>query len=234
MYRIAPSLLSPLVLVATTPVIAWVHAGSASIGGGGYRFASTTHAGIYGGVSERSYASVSTTHISAAGARSTGAYGVSHTTYTTAHGTTAYHSTYSGAAVYPGYHPPTTVNYYGSSCYNCGGWSSAGAAAAGVALGAAAGAAIASSNTAAATANAHYAGVAAGSANTAFAIGAIYATPPAGAVVTNVRGQTYYLGGSTWFMPSYGANGVYYRVVAAPQDSRVTWPPGCSRSRWRQ
>ena len=79
-----------------------------------------------------------------------------------ANGTTAYHSPYYGAA-YPAYHPPTTVNYYGSSCYNCGGWNTAGAAAAGVAVGAVAGAAVASANTAAATANACNAGVAAAS-----------------------------------------------------------------------
>ena len=30
------------------------------------------------------------------------------------------------------------------------------------------------------------------------------------------RGGTYYLCGNTWFKPSYGANGVYYRVVPAP------------------
>jgi hypothetical protein len=43
---------------------------------------------------------------------------------------TSYHSAHYGAA-YPAYRPPTTVNYYGSSCGNCGGWSTAGAAAAG-------------------------------------------------------------------------------------------------------
>ena len=28
--------------------------------------------------------------------------------------------------------------------------------------------------------------------------------------------RTYYLNGNTWFQPSYGANGVYYRVVPTP------------------
>ncbi len=136
-------------------------------------------------------------------------------TYNSAYGT-AYHSNYYGNAYYPGYHPPTTVNVYGSSCYNCGGWSAAGAAAAGVAVGAVVGASVASANTAAATSNAYAAGVAAGSASTAFAMGAIYAVPPAGAIVTNVGGVNYYLAGNTWFLPAYGANGVYYRVVPAP------------------
>ena len=31
-----------------------------------------------------------------------------------------------------------------------------------------------------------------------------------------VNGVAYYLCGNNWFLPSYGANGVYYRVVAAP------------------
>ena len=72
-----------------------------------------------------------------------------------------------------------------------------------------------SANTAAATANAYNAGVVAG-AGAAYAMGAIYATLPAGAVVTNVYGQNYYLSGNTWFQPAYGANGVYYRVVPPP------------------
>jgi hypothetical protein len=29
-------------------------------------------------------------------------------------------------------------------------------------------------------------------------------------------GSTYYLCGNSWFKPSYGANGVYYRAVSAP------------------
>jgi hypothetical protein len=95
----------------------------------------------------------------------------------------------------------------------------------------AAGAAVASANTAAATSNAYAAGVATGSANTAaatapaynagvtsatFAMGGIYAVVPAGCATPNVQGQSYYLCGNTWFQPSYGANGVYYRVVPAP------------------
>ena len=80
----------------------------------------------------------------------------------------------------------------------------------------AAGAAAASANTSAATSSAYSAGYAAGSTNTAYAMGAIYATLPTGAVPSPVGGTTYYVTGSTWFQPSFGANGVYYRVVPVP------------------
>jgi hypothetical protein len=124
------------------------------------------------------------------------------------------------------------VNYYGSGCYNCGGWSAAGAAAAGAAVGMAAGAAVASANNAAATSSAYTSGYAAGSASAAgdysagfaagsaaspmYAMGAIYPTLPAGCMLHAAQGKTYYLCGNTWFQPSYGANGVYYRVVPTP------------------
>ena len=49
-----------------------------------------------------------------------------------------------------------------------------------------------------------------------YGMGAIYATLPAGCIKPTVQGGTYYLCGNTWFKPSYGANGVYYRVVSAP------------------
>jgi hypothetical protein len=39
---------------------------------------------------------------------------------------------------------------------------------------------------------------------------------PCGTPVSGRLGSTYYLYGNTWFKPSYGANGVYYRVVPAP------------------
>jgi len=101
----------------------------------------------------------------------------------------------------------------------------------------AAGAAVASANTAAATSNAYAAGAAAASANTAnaynagvvagatgaapvvsttFAMGGVYAALPQGCITIPKNGATYYLNGNTWFLPSYGANGVYYRVVPAP------------------
>jgi hypothetical protein len=140
------------------------------------------------------------------------------TTVSSSSGTTAYayHPPYYGAT-YPAYHPPTTVNYYGNECYNCGGWSNAGAAAAGAAVGMAAGAAMSSAKSSAATSSAYSTGYAAGSAaSPTYAMGAIYPTLPAGCVSPNVHGTTYYLCGNTWFQPSYGANGVYYRVVPTP------------------
>ena len=133
------------------------------------------------------------------------------------HSTTAYHSSTYYGAHYSTYHPPTTVNYYGSSCGSCGGWSTAGAAAAGAAVGVVAGAAVASANTNAAASNAYASGYVAGSAaNPTYAMGAIYATLPPGCATPTVQGVTYYLCGNTWFQPSYGANGVYYRVVPTP------------------
>ena len=95
-----------------------------------------------------------------------------------------------------------------------------------------AGVAAGSATTAAATTTAYTAGVAAGSANTAVAynagvaagsaappaymMGGIYPTLPVGCVSPKVQGATYYLCGNTWFQPSYGANGVNYRVVPTP------------------
>ena len=65
----------------------------------------------------------------------------------------------------------------------------------------------------AASANAYQAGVAAGS---AYAMGAIYPTLPAGCAYSAVGSASYYNCAGTWFSPSYGANGVYYRVVPGP------------------
>ena len=178
------------------------------------------------------------------------------TTATTSYGTTAYHA--SGAyypppahAYYP-YHPPTTVNYYGSSCGNCGGWSTAGAAAAGAMVGDGRrrGHRLGQHGRhhvervqrrcrrrqrqhrgghvervsgrrrhgRASTTSAYQAGVAAGSAaaTPAYAMGGIYPTLPAGCITPKMQGTTYYLCGNTWFQPSYGANGVSYRVVPTP------------------
>jgi hypothetical protein len=84
------------------------------------------------------------------------------------------------------------------------------------AAGVATGAAAASTNTAVATSNAYNAGVAAGAASTAYSMGEIVATVPAGCGTPTVGGMTYYLCGNTWFQPAYGANGVYYRVVPTP------------------
>jgi hypothetical protein len=116
------------------------------------------------------------------------------TPYGTASG--GYNTYYGGT--YATYHPPTVVNSYSTGCYNCGGWATAGA----VAVGAAA-----------ASASAYNAGVAAGS---AYGMGAIYPTLPAGCIYSPFGGVSYYNCGNVWFSPSYGANGVYYRVVPAP------------------
>jgi hypothetical protein len=76
---------------------------------------------------------------------------------------------------------------------------------------------VASASTSATASNAYSAGYAAGSAaNPTYAMGAIYATLPSGCMKPPVQGGTYYLCGNTWFKPSYGANGVYYRVVPTP------------------
>ena len=47
-------------------------------------------------------------------------------------------------------------------------------------------------------------------------MGGIYPTLPAGCISPKVQGGTYYLCGNTWFQPSFGANGVSYRVVPTP------------------
>lgn len=75
-----------------------------------------------------------------------------------------------------------------------------------------------------ATSNAYASGYAAGATSTStpppapasYAMGGIYHSLPAGCISPNVRGTNYFLCGNTWFLPSYGANGVYYRVVSAP------------------
>jgi hypothetical protein len=85
-----------------------------------------------------------------------------------------------------------------------------------VAVGVVAGAAVASANASANTAAAYNAGVVAGATSTTFSMGAVYAVLPAGATVVNQGGVSYYISGSTWFKPAYGANGVYYTVVPAP------------------
>jgi hypothetical protein len=153
-----------------------------------------------------------------------------------------YHTTAYYGGTYSTYHPPTTVNYYyGTSCGNCGGWSTGAAAATGMAVGMVAGASMASSQAnaaAASSANAYNAGYVAGSNNATassaynagyvagstnaagtpatYTMGAIYATLPSGCMVPSGFSTTYYLCGNTWFQPSYGANGVYYRVVPTP------------------
>jgi hypothetical protein len=119
---------------------------------------------------------------------------------------------------------PAVVNhYYSSGCYSCGGWAARpGATATGdsskLALGTALGAGALNSETAdsaAAVANAHASAVAAGSARP-YPINAKYATLPAGCAYHPVGGMTYYICNGSWLSPAYGANGIYYRVVAMP------------------
>ena len=173
----------------------------------------TTATGRYGDTASHKEGSDQTTFSNPYGGSATHTYGEG-TEATNRYGESAYHPEGSGA-YYGGYHPPTTVNYYGAGCGYCGGWNTAGAAAAGAAVGMAAGAAAASANNAAAQSNAYAAGYNAG-AQTQYMMGAIYPTLPTGCATPNVGGKTYYLCGNTWFQPNFGANGVYYRVVPTP------------------
>jgi len=126
------------------------------------------------------------------------------------HATSPYGATaYGGANYYGGtystYHPPTVVNsYYGSGCYNCGGWPTAGAAAVGGFLGARL--AQMRAEEAASTPPPQ----------PSYVIGGIYPTLPAGCTQSGSGGGSYYSCNGTWFSASFGANGVYYRVVPAP------------------
>lgn len=202
----------------------------------------TTATGAYGGTATHEEGSGQTdfskdgynaTHTYGEGTSATNPYGGSayhaegsgYTTYHAADGATAYHSPYYGDP-YVGYHPPATVNYYGSGCYNCGSNDAGAAAVAGAVVGMAAGAAVASNEAAQAsanTANAYNAGYNAAEANTAasasasYAMGSVYTRLPSGCISPPVAGgSTLFLCGNTWFQPASGANGVYYRVVPAP------------------
>ena len=114
-----------------------------------------------------------------------------------------------GGAYAYGYHPPTTVGYYGAGCYDCGGNTIGGAMA-----GAAVGAVIAS--------NAYARGNSSGVSNEvvvpapSYPVGLNMAALPEDCVTAVVHGGTYYLCGNAWFSPFYGASGVYYRVVPTP------------------
>jgi hypothetical protein len=115
---------------------------------------------------------------------------------------------------YGAYNAPTVVNAYGANCYNCGGWNTGGAVAAGLVAGTALGAAATTNSNNQAYAAGVVAGTAAAAANPP---GTLYGTLPAGCNYRPINGQPYYACSSgLWFVPAYGANGVYYRVVAAP------------------
>ena len=87
----------------------------------------SSHTNEYGGSTSHNYYG-GTTHTNTYGGTTSGeaGYGAEHTT---PYGTTAYASAYHPPTAYYGYHPPTTVGYYGASCYNCSSGSTAGEAA---------------------------------------------------------------------------------------------------------
>jgi hypothetical protein len=226
--------MAALVVLVLAPPIAGAYSHANRFGGStAHGWGGTEHTNAWGGSSEHAWGG-GTEHTNVYGGHTEGeaGYGAEHTnTYGATtygkYGEGAYHTTpYYGTAYYPhgyyyGYHPPTSVNYYGSGCYNCGGWDEAGAAVAGAVVGAAVATAAASANTATETTNAYDAGVAAGSAQVAastgtYVMGALYPKLPAGCIEPTVHATAYYLCGNTWFQPTYGANGVYYKVVAAP------------------
>ena len=173
--------------------------GSASGGGGSW--SGTTYRGGTASGGDGSW------HATGAyGGTASGGGGTWHATG--AYGSTAYGGyDHYGGSYYSGYHPPTVVNSYSSGCYNCGGWNTGAAVAAGI-TGVAAGAVIG-----AASANAYAAGAAVQS---PYVMNDIYPTLPAGCVYSPAAGSAYYQCSGTWFSPYYGANGMYYRVVPIP------------------
>jgi hypothetical protein len=210
---------------------AWGYSHSNRYGGStSHSYGSTSHTSAYGtstshtygeGSSHTNYYGGSTSHSAYGGTTHTNIYGGTTSgkagygaVHTTPYGTKSYASAYHPPTAYYGYHPHTTVGYYGATCYHCSSGSTAGAAAVGAGVGVAVGAAAASSENAAASQNAYAQGYSAGD---AYEMGEIYGALPSGCITPSVAdGGTYYLCGNTWFVPSYGANGVYYRVVPAP------------------
>ncbi len=179
---------------SSSPAHSYFHGNS--YGGSTYHSpGSTTHTNTWGG---------STTHNAGEGTTHDNVYGGSATHYagggwskTGAYGGTAYGNAHYGSSYYYGYHPPTAVNYYGSGCYNCGGWATGAAVVAGAAVTTAA---------VAATYNATH---------PVYVMGSVYPTLPV-SCTSVVVGMPYYQCGTAWFKPYYGANGIYYTVVPAP------------------
>jgi hypothetical protein len=116
-----------------------------------------------------------------------------------------------GGATY-GYHGDvTTVHntyvagaYPASGCWNCG---AAAAAVGGLAVGAMAGAAIADASQPSTTVVVQQQGP---------SVGSIVSSLPDGCQLMTVNGKTYYQCGSTWYKPTFGADGVDYKVVNVP------------------
>ena len=202
-----------------------------------------THNNAYGGSTSGAYGE-GATHNNVYGGSTSGAYGegATHTnpyggTTSAAYGEGAYHTNSYGTTTayqsggYYGYHPPTTVNYYGASCANVNGWATAAAVTTTAAV-ATASRAVLTTDDAAATSNAYNAGYNAAATNqqpvpppqpqvpppVTYTMGQTVSALPASGVTStaNVQGSTYYLCGTTWFYPAFGANGVYYRVVPPP------------------
>jgi len=99
------------------------------------------------------------------------------------------------------------VPYYAAGgCNGC-------AAAAGAVVGATAGVVVASADVTATANGVANPGMAA---PVTYVMGANYAKVPSGCATPSVQGQKYYLCGNTWFQPTYGANGLYYRVTPTP------------------
>lgn len=175
---------------------AWARAnafGGRTMGG----FGGFTHDNAFGGSTTHSWYG-GTSHTNRFGGTTTGAYGMG-AVHTTAGGFTTYHPPAYGYGGYAPYYRPVGVPYYHPGCYyDCGAAVAAGAAV-GLAAGAVAGAAIARANTV-----------------PLYPMGADFSTLPAGATYVDRGGVTYYQVGTSWFRPSFGANGVYYSVVAAP------------------
>lgn len=201
-------------LLVSAPALGFAHANRFG-GSTSHAFGATSHTSAFG-TSTSHVAGLGTSHTNVYGGTTAGRYGVG-AVHTTPYGTTAYASAYRPPTAYYGYHPPATVGYYQAGCYHCG---YGAAAAAGAVAGAAIGAAVGTSGANAAAANANAAAAAAATASAypvAYQMGAVYAALPAGGcAMPQVNGATYYLCGNTWFSPSYGANGVYYRVVPTP------------------
>jgi hypothetical protein len=158
----------------------------------------TEHTNAFGGSTEHAWGG-GTEHTNAYGGTTYGAYGQG-VTHTYASGASVYHPPgYAGYAGYPAYHPPVAVPYYsGNGCYGC---AAAAGAVVGATAGVVAGAAIAGAAAPPPVYAPSYAPV-------------VYATLPPGCAYQ--PGPQEYFCGGTWFAPGYGANGVYYRVVAAP------------------
>ena len=131
-----------------------------------------THTNVYGGTTSAAYGE---------GAYHTGAYGYG----------TAYHP----PTAYYGYHPPATVNYYGSTCANCNGW----AAAAAVTTAAVTGAAVASANANAANANA--AAASANAYNSGYNAGTTTSQPATTTTTVVATARQLFHGAACWSSP---------------------------------